>query len=153
MQMYHGTIEKNVESIFQNGLREGSYVTPFLYSALSYGGPHLFVIDFPEVTKLDSDNWEYVTPRTYHKEDIIAYLEFSVELKYHNVEAELQAKRKRVSREGHVMCEACRGDGQTNYPHDGHHFIPGGGRWDSATSAPIVCEKCGGHGVENFSYE
>jgi hypothetical protein len=149
MRVYHGTNKKNADKILQEGFQPYTQFTPFLGSAISYGGAYVFQIEREDVTDEDlgQGGWEFVWQELIPASEIIALLKYNVELLQYNPEVEIDIKRKE---RGANFCENCKGDGELHYPHDGHHFLPGGGRFDERDMAKNwkveICPVCKGHG-------
>jgi hypothetical protein len=136
---YHGTTKENYLSILEKGFVIGTCFTPQLSSALSYGGPYVFGV----LLTHDPENsyWEWITPEVIPPERIYYLLHYrNVDLLYYNQKESL---RWRYANEEDT-CTVCDGRGELNYPNDGHHLLPGGGKFSNRKIQ--VCPTCKGYG-------
>jgi hypothetical protein len=156
MICYHGTIKKYFKIIKKYGLREWSYLTPFLSSALSMGGPYIFGIEIEEVTDewLGKGNWEYRNPEIIYPHNFLFYAKYSNKLLNYNQKLDDELNKRRKLSENHIFCENCKGKGELTYLNNGHHWKIGGARWDypksRTTKKCVVCPDCNGFGYINY---
>lgn len=146
--LYHGTNEEAFAQIIDHGFKEGTYFTPFLDSAICFGGPYVFTIDvgFP----VDLEKWQVRMP-AIPPHHILYVQKFDLELVYLNKEALYERHKKRIESEGHEICTNCQGRGEHREDKYAYRYLskPGGGAWKDRE--PIkVCEQCRGYGyVQN----
>jgi hypothetical protein len=146
---YHGTTLTCAKNILKTGLREYSYYTPFLNTALGQGGPVIFIwyiLDplYREAIKLG--RWEFRTEEIMHPDEFVAVvyyqktklIKYNKELKY----------RLRFEEEPN-LCPQCLGNGDLNYPDDGHSYLPGGSSLKNINWHIQRCQRCKGFGVIN----
>lgn len=89
MYMYHGTIKENADQILKNGFKKYSYFTPYLSTALSYGGEYIFIISDNNITDKDlgDGKWEFIYDKEIKPDDIIALVHYDkVDLIYYNID-------------------------------------------------------------------
>jgi hypothetical protein len=152
MICYHGTIKKYFLKIKKFGLREYSYLTPFLMSALGMGGPYIIGIEIPEVNDvwLGKGNWEYRNPNLIFPDHFLFSAKFSNKLLFYNRGLNEILHEKRIKDEGHIICKKCSGYGELTYLNDGHNWKIGGSRFDYHKSRSnkkcIICPDCKGFG-------
>lgn len=140
---YHGTNEENCNSILKTGFNKYTHFTPSFNSAMTMGGPYIFGV----LLSLDPKEsyWQWVSDEVIPITSIHSIVHIKdVEVLYHN------PKLNHMLRWGEekAFCEKCKGSGDTNYPHDGHHLLPGGSRFDNNTHEVIICTECQGYGCK-----
>ncbi len=131
---YHGTTEDNHLEIQNSGyLQEGTYLTPYLDSALQMGGPIIYAIDLDK----DPSNtyWEYIIPEDMLLTSVKSIRKINAELLYFNKEMH------RIEN----YCETCLGHGELNYPEDGHFLLERGASFKHDREIEL-CPDCNGYG-------
>lgn len=146
--LYHGTNSKRVfEIILKEGFKEGTYFTPYLNSAITYGGKWVFAIG--EAKDRPGNPWEIIMQDPIPPERILFVHEYSPKLIYLNKEAMLRLRRDEVAADGNVMCENCKGRGEHRDDKYAFRYLrgAGGGAWRTRKDRIKVCEKCNGYGL------
>jgi hypothetical protein len=151
MICYHGTIKKHFKKIQKDGLREYSYLSPFLSSALCMGGPYIVGIDIPEVTDewIGRGNWEYRNISVIYPQNFLITMKFSNRVLFFNTDLQRKLDRERIISENKNYCNFCLGKGELTYIENGHHWKVGGSRFDYKKSRKgklTICPKCNGFG-------
>jgi hypothetical protein len=143
---YHGTTVENARNILKEGLKEYSYYTPYLSTALSQGGPVIFIwyILDPEYQKaIEEGQWQFRINKVILPDDFIAIVHYKdVKLIKYNKEKYFELQKT----DNPNICHFCRGTGELNYPDDGHNFLPGGGSFKNVNWKVKACPRCNGYG-------
>jgi hypothetical protein len=109
---FHGTEEKNVNSILKKGFRANSFFAKHLEEAMGLGCSEvMFWVWFDEHP---TDYWEWVSRKPIGPEYIRAVVKMKPEVLYENEELELKLSRKFHDEENPEMafCKNCEGRGQ-----------------------------------------
>jgi hypothetical protein len=149
---YHGTTSKNAKSILREGLKKDSYYTPFLDTALSQGGPVIFIwyiLDPVYEELILSGQWQFRTEKIMSLDEFVAIVHYkNVKLIHYNKNLNQELRIK----DNPEICFYCQGAGELNYPDDGHCYLPGGSSIRTMNIRKIEqCPKCKGYGsIENI---
>jgi hypothetical protein len=152
---YHGTSEENYKKILLSGIKKGSYFTPFLFSAITMGGPYVFAVDLPHVTneRLGKSDWEFFNNKIIKIKDILSITKHDMKLILYNSALSTKLTKQQIESEGKIFCKKCKGKGELTYIDNGHHLLPGGCRFDvpntRTTNNIVTCPKCKGFGYLN----
>ena len=150
MVVYHGTIEKSVESIIEKGFYIGSYFSPFLDTALSQGGPHIFAVLWDGITN-PKKQWEVINRGHIPASEILYYQKFSYKLEYINHKAIINWRREQLAVECKTMCENCSGLGEIIPNKQSYRYLrePGGASFRHESES-VICQFCKGYGHEGY---
>jgi len=159
MICYHGTTDKVAyETILKEGVKKGSWWTPFLPAALTMGGPYIIAVFFPEIDEKwlgkSEGNWQFISRRTIKQKDFIATLKYSAKLLTYWHEANTKMRKFFAKKDGKKWCNFCNGHGELTYKDNGHHWLIGGSRFDSKvykgsrTGKMQLCPKCLGGALD-----
>ena len=149
MILYHGTNSKRIfKIIMKEGFKAGTYFTPYLNSAITYGGKWVFAIG--ESKERPGNPWEIIMPDPIPPGRILYVHEYAPKLIYLNKGEMLKLRREEVAAEGKVLCEDCKGRGEYRSDKSSFRYLrgAGGGAWRTRRDRIHVCDKCNGYGVE-----
>lgn len=150
---YHGTTVENARNILKEGLKEYSHYTPFLNTALSQGGPVVFVwyiLDAEYEKAVQEGQWQFRTDKVIPPDGFVAVVHYrDVKIIKYNKEKHYELRKI----DNPDICDFCKGTGELNYPDDGHTFLPGGGSFKNVNWRAKACPKCKGHGNLNLRVE
>jgi hypothetical protein len=148
MYLFHGTDEEHYLKIKEEGFLPYTYFTPFLDSALCYGGPYIFAI-WDETRTEYNNNWELRFDNHISADEICFCIKYTSEMMIFNQKVENNKRHK-----NEIICKNCNGNGALNYVNDGHHHLIGGGRFDDRNPYPSfysdkieICPVCEGNGT------
>ncbi|MBP5459399.1 MAG: hypothetical protein J6Y62_04490 [Clostridia bacterium] len=67
MFVYHGTNQANAMAILKEGFKKGTYFTPYLDSALVFGGEYVFAVwlEGERIENWGEDRWQFVIPEPW----------------------------------------------------------------------------------------
>lgn len=145
---FHGTNDKNsYESILKIGFRKGTYFTPHLDTALSYGGRYVFAVYFKD----DPKHWEWITKKTISKSRILFVKKFSFKVIHFNKDEceRIYGLQLLEDQKGKKICSECKGRGEYRLDKYKFRYIfeIGGGAFKTRKDPINVCKKCNGHGL------
>jgi len=156
MICYHGTTDKaTYDLIMKEGVKRGSYWTPYLSAALMCGGPYVIGVFFPEIIDewCGEGKWQFLCRRTIKPTEFIATMRYSAKLLTYNPAADRKMRKYYCKLDGKKWCNHCNGHGETTYLDNGHGWLIGGSRFDNkvykkpSRSGPVTpCLKCCGRG-------
>lgn len=144
--LYHGTESLEAfKAIKKEGFKANTYFTPFLDTALSYGGEYIFAVD---IEHKDYEVWEVIMREPVPAEKILYAQHFSFELMYHNKEALYNRDKARHEKDGRTICDDCKGQGEYRDEKFSlrHLETPGGGSFRTREDPCISCNTCHGRG-------
>jgi len=151
--MYHGTTAENIVAIMRDGVRAGSFWTPYLQSAMTMGGPYVVAAHLDEVDAeqlVGAGDWEYVASEAVPPSRFILVYKLDAELLLYNRNAQRRLRKHYAEKDGRPWCEHCDGHGEMTYIDDGHWFLPGRAKFDSPGSRIndelVPCPVCRGDG-------
>jgi hypothetical protein len=144
--VYHGTTVENAENILKEGLREFSHYTPFLSTALSQGGPVVFIwyiLDWQFQVAIKRGEWQFRTEKTVKPDEFVAVVHYKdVDLIKYNKK---QSYKLRLEAKPD-LCRRCRGSGNLYYLDDGYGYLPKGSSSKTANRKIKICPDCHGYG-------
>jgi hypothetical protein len=151
MIIYHGTNRAAYKNILKNGFVPPAYFTPYLSTAICYGGPYVFAIEAPQ-DPLDS--WEIIINDPIGPNQILYVQKFDQTLVYLNAEAVEMMHRKAIVEGGtdRILCVACDGYGEYRNPKYLYRYLkePGGGSFKTRKDPINACVVCNGHGYIKY---
>ena len=132
----------------KNGFAQYTYFTPYLDTALSYGGRYVFAVYFE---KDPSTYWEWRNEQIIPPERITHTKKYSFKvLQFNKSRAEEMHRAQLISENSSkVVCPKCSGYGELRvekYKYR-HVFEIGGGAFKSRKDPIVMCDQCSGHGV------
>lgn len=146
---FHGTdTKKKYLSILKSGFKPYTYFTPYLDTAIGYGGKYVFAIYFE---KNPTKYWEWRNTEIIPPDRILHVKEYSYTVKYIN-EAALKEQHHSDLLErnpGKIICPKCDGHGEhrpKKYRLQ-HIYKIGGGSFRTRKDKCNICENCNGYGV------
>jgi hypothetical protein len=146
---YHGTNEKRAyKSILKNGFDQYTYFTPYLDTALGYGGKYVFAVYFE---KDPSTYWEWRCPEVIAPEKILYVKKYFFRvLHFNKFLAEMSHHSSLLEQNpGKSICPECNGSGELRKKKYKYRsiFEIGGGAFKTRKDPCIICENCNGNGV------
>lgn len=144
---FHGTQSRRAfRAIMREGLKAGTYFTPYLDTALSYGGRFIFAVWLKDSP---TDYWEWVSDRAISRSEILFVQRYWSRLIHHSPEMEA-AKRRDQLHEDHPdaePCSNCRGYGEYGFGYKclSNYIKIFGGSFKHRRKIS-VCERCKGYG-------
>lgn len=107
MYVYHGTGRDNALSIMKTGFRKGTFFTPYLDSALVFGGEYVFAVwlENERIEDFGEDNWQFTIPEDWGPDRIVSLVHYQCEM--------LFVSDKNPAKQGN--CPTCKGEGELFY--------------------------------------
>lgn len=145
---YHGTQSRKVyKEIKRNGFKAFTYFTPYLETALSYGGKFIFAIN---LKKNPIDYWEWICPEIIKPDKILYIKKFWARLLYLNLLEHRKFHHQTLieDKENASICSTCDGYGEIRKEKFCHLYLKkiGRGAWKARHDPVILCKNCSGHG-------
>lgn len=147
MYIYHGTNQSNAMSIMESGFRKGTYFTPFLDSALVFGGEYVFAVwvkgdKFPGFG--EGDFWQVRISEDMSRDRIVSLVHYNVEMLYVNGDFNVRENWQREP------CRVCGGRGEIHRNDMEKHAVA----WlpkthwlhREARRNTTLCPECHGYG-------
>jgi hypothetical protein len=146
---YHGTdTKKKCLSILRKGFKPYTYFTPYLDSAIGYGGKYVFAIYFE---KAPTTYWEWRNGEIIPSDRILWVKKFSYSVEYLNKDAikKMEDLIHLENNPGKTICSQCDGYGEHRKEKYRYRYIYqiGGGSFRTRRDKCIICENCNGTGV------
>lgn len=153
---YHGTNEIAANSIMHEGLREGSYITPYLAGALEFGGPWVIAIALPDPPEHSPSRWQVALDERIGPERILWLKRYSVEPVSYSRKTNCAFFEQSLLYEygeDALICPGCGGYGCRLLGADGPCDVTPDEEGCSQCEDQEACATCGGRGVvEDESY-
>lgn len=129
LRLFHGTTKFNFTKIKKQGfIKCHSFWTPFQDSAVSMGGPFVFIHEFENIDYqwLGQGSWEYVEENEIYLKDIYAILKVDIKVIKYNTILDEKLHKQQLLKEKGEYCFFCKGKQELTYINNGHHFKPTG---------------------------
>jgi len=150
--LYHGTNSYEIyEKIKKDGFKPGTYFTPFLDTAICYGGQYVFAVDLES----DYNIWEVIINDQVSPDKILYIQKYDVKLLHHNRELSEKRHKERIEEvDGKIFCTNCDGHGEhITYSRSIEYLNkPAGGSFKTRTNID-ACDKCRGYGYINGKHQ
>ncbi len=141
MYVYHGTNQENSISILRTGFKSGTYFSPYLDSALLYGGEYVFSVWIDK--ELDKECWQFQIDEDWGADKIVSLVHYNAETLY--VNKSFDNKHYQES-----TCPYCDGYGEfyrSNFEQQAISYLPKTHfHHRMAREHAIVCPNCKGYG-------
>jgi hypothetical protein len=146
---YHGTdTKRKYLSILKTGFKPYTYFTPYLDTAIGYGGKYVFAIYFE---KAPTTYWEWRNEEVIPPDKILYVQEYSYTVEYINKAALRKMSHSTLlhNNPGKTICPECDGNGEHRKEKYKYRYLykAGGGSFRTRKDKCIMCENCNGYGV------